>query len=238
MDQGNFRGNREITMRSPGKWKVLFWDLDGTITDPRRGIIDSYIAYLREAEVPVPAEKDLFWVIGPPLRECLAKLLNTTDSARIEDAVTRYRHWYVNEGLMYRDTPYPGIESLLSELKNSGYRMFIATAKAHSYARMILRHWNLERYFEAVHGSELDGTRSNKADLLRWMTTELDLGEPGEIVMIGDRSHDIIAAKKNGIASIGIGYGYGSQDELTSAGATYYAPDIASLRATLVSAPR
>jgi phosphoglycolate phosphatase len=189
---------------------------------------------LNEAEVPVPDESELLWVIGPPLRECLAKLLQTNDPERIEYAVTRYRHWYVNEGLMYRDTPYPGIESLLSEIKNSGYRMFIATAKAHSYARMILRHWNLERYFEAVHGSELDGTRSNKAELLRWMTSELDLREPGEIVMIGDRSHDIVAARKNGIASIGVGYGYGSKNELTDAGASYFAADIADLRKALL----
>jgi phosphoglycolate phosphatase len=224
-------------MTAAAIWKVLFWDLDGTITDPRRGIVDSYIAFLNEAEVPVPDESELLWVIGPPLRECLAKLLQTNDPERIEYAVTRYRHWYVNEGLMYRDTPYPGIESLLSELKNSGYRMFIATAKAHSYARMILRHWNLERYFEAVHGSELDGTRSNKAELLRWMTSELDLREPGEIVMIGDRSHDIVAARKNGIASIGVGYGYGSKNELTDAGASYFAADIADLRKTLLNGP-
>jgi phosphoglycolate phosphatase len=100
---------------------------------------------------------------------------------------------------------------------------------------MILRHRNLERYFEAVHGSELDGTRSNKAELLRWMTSELDLREPGEIVMIGDRSHDIVAARKNGIASIGVGYGYGSKNELTDAGASYFAADIADLRKTLLN---
>jgi phosphoglycolate phosphatase len=213
--------------------KVLFWDLDGTITDPRRGIIDSYIALLNEKDIPVPPENELFWVIGPPLRECLQKLLNTSDKKTIEESVTRYRHWYVNEGFMYRDTPYPGIEDLLRDIKNSGFRMFIATAKAHAYARLILRHWNLEQYFDSVHGSELDGTRANKAELLSWMMEALDIQDPASIVMIGDRSHDMIAAKKNNIFGVGVGYGYGSKDELMGAGADLFAPSIAELRKIL-----
>ena len=216
------------------RWHTLFWDLDGTITDPRRGIIDSYIQFLSEAGQQVPSESELLWVIGPPLRGCLAKLLNTSDNAVIEAAVTRYRYWYVERGLMYRDTPYDGIKDLLSELKSAGYRMFVATAKAHTYARLILRHWGLEDYFEDIHGSELDGTRADKAALLSWMTDRYQLPANKEILMIGDREHDAIAAKKNNLSSMGVGYGYGSRDELTAAGIDYYCASVAELRDALI----
>ena len=215
-------------------WNTLFWDLDGTITDPRYGIIDSYIAFLNEAGVEVPSESDLMWVIGPPLRECMAKLLNTTDTDTIESAVTRYRYWYVQEGFMYRDTPYGGIRELLEELKDSGYRMFVATAKAHTYGRLILRHWGLEDLFEDIHGSELDGTRSNKAELLEWMMERYKIKPNKQVAMIGDRKHDAVAAKANKLSSVGVGYGYGSIEELQSAGIDHYCKTIADLRALLL----
>ena len=215
-------------------WHTLFWDLDGTITDPRRGIIDSYVAFLNEASVPIPPESELLWVIGPPLRDCLATLLKTQDPATIENAVQRYRYWYVTEGLMYRDTPYLGIGSLLQDLREAGYRMFVATAKAHTYARLILRHWGLEEFFEDIYGSELDGTRANKTDLLQWMTEQKNLARTKQILMIGDRKHDAVAAKNNGLTSLGVGYGYGSQEELASAGVDIYCHTLDDLRRTLL----
>lgn len=215
-------------------WKTLFWDLDGTITDPRGGIIGAYTEFLREAGIPVPDESKLLWVIGPPLRDCMAKILNTKDLVTIENAVTRYRHWYVNEGLMYRDTPYEGIRELLTDLQNAGFRMFVATAKAHTYGRLILRHWGLEDFFEEIHGSELDGTRSNKADLLRWMLEQYNIPADNSVVMIGDRSHDAIAAKANKLTSLGVGYGYGSLDELKNAGVDHYCASVQDLRDLLL----
>ena len=209
--------------------KTLLWDLDGTITDPRGGIIGAYTEFLREAGRTVPPENDLLWVIGPPLRECMAKLLNTKDSAIIENAVTRYRFWYVTEGLMYRDTPYDGIRELLTDLQHAGFRMFVATAKAHTYGRLILRHWGLEDFFEDIHGSELDGTRSNKAELLSWMLERYNIPAGKTVAMIGDRSHDANAAKANKILSLGVGYGYGSLEELQTAGVDHYCPSINDL---------
>lgn len=220
--------------RPQTNWKTLFWDLDGTITDPRRGIIDSYIEMLREFSIQPPPESELLWVIGPPLRGCISQLLNTTDGKKIEEAVTRYRHWYVQEGLMYRDTPYEGIREILTKAKSSGYRMFIATAKAHSYARLILQHWGLEEFFENIHGSELDGTRSNKAELLAWMLEHYDIKADTSIVMIGDRHHDAIAAQANNLTSLGVGYGYGSKHELVhEAKVNYYCETIKDLAAIL-----
>ena len=182
----------------------------------------------------MPSDSDLLWVIGPPLRECVGKLLQTSDHQTIERAVKRYRYWYVEQGYMYYDTPYAGISELLDDLKNSGYRMFVATAKAHPYARLILRHWGLERFFENIHGSELDGTRSNKSELLQWMTDTYGLVASNSILMIGDRKHDAVAAKTNNLGSLGVGYGYGSRYELEHAGVDLFCPTVNDLRSVLL----
>ena len=165
----------------------------------------------------------------------MATLIGTKDKDIIEKAVTRYRHWYVTEGLMYRDTPYDGIRELLADLQGAGFRMFVATAKAHTYGRLILRHWGLEDFFEDIHGSELDGTRSNKADLLRWMLDQYQIPANESVIMIGDRKHDAIAAKANQLAALGVGYGYGSMDELQSAGIDHYCATVTDLRKFLLS---
>jgi phosphoglycolate phosphatase len=135
---------------------------------------------------------------------------------------------------MYHDTPYSGINDLLVDLKTAGYRMFVATAKAHPYARLILRHWALESHFENIHGSELDGTRSNKAELLSWMINNYSLHPKESVLMIGDRKHDAIAAKSNQLPCIGVGYGYGSKQELESAGIDIFCQDLRELRKTLL----
>ena len=217
------------------KWTTYFWDLDGTITDPRLGIIGAYQALYNEWGKPVPEEKDLLWVIGPPIRDCFKTLLQTDDTDAIEKAVARYRHWYVQEGLMYRDTPYAGIEDVLKELRCRHVRLFVATAKAHAYAREILKHWGLTEYFEDIHGSELDGTRSNKAELLKWILNRYQLPASADIVMIGDRKHDMIAGNANGLSTIGVGYGYGSQSELKDSGAQHYCETVFDLKTLLLN---
>lgn len=215
------------------KWSTIFWDLDGTITDPRLGIIGAYQALFQEWDKPIPSEQDLLWVIGPPIRDCFKTLLKTDDHETIENGVIRFRHWYVQEGFMYRDTPYPGIKDLLAALQARNTRMFVATAKAHVYARQILLHWGLTEYFEDIHGSELDGVRSNKADLLNWMLDRYSLSPQDDIVMIGDRRHDVAAGKAVGISTIGVGYGYGSKAELETAGVDFYCESISDLKKLL-----
>jgi phosphoglycolate phosphatase len=216
------------------KWSVYLWDLDGTITDPRLGIIGAYQALYNEWGKTPPDEKDLLWVIGPPIRDCFKTLLQTDDKDVIEKAVARYRYWYVTEGLMYRDTPYPGIGEILKELRRKNVRLFVATAKAHIYAREILKHWGLSEYFEDIHGSELDGTRSNKAELLEWIMNRYQLDSSSNIVMIGDRKHDMIAGIANGLSTVGVGYGYGSRSELQDAGAQFYCENVLDLKSLLL----
>lgn len=217
-----------------GPWNALFWDLDGTITDPMRGITGAYQELLNEYGVAPKSTEELLWVIGPPLRECLPQLIPLKTPQDIEEAVVRYRHWYVTQELMYLDTPYPGIRELLQDLKQRGTPMYVATAKAHPYARKILEHWNLDSFFIGIHGSELDGTRSLKADLLDWMLERYQLSPSKSIAMIGDRKHDMIAGQAHGLATIGVGYGYGSKAELTNAAADLYVQDLTDLRKALI----
>jgi phosphoglycolate phosphatase len=132
-------------------------------------------------------------------------------------AVALYRERFSEVGL-YENSVYAGIRDVLSALRRSGHRLFVATSKAHVFADRIIDHFDLRDHFEQVFGAELDGTRADKSDLLAHAlrTTAVD---PSQTLMIGDRSHDMVGAKNNGMKGIGVLYGYGSRDELIAAGA-------------------
>ena len=138
-------------------------DLDGTLLDPKPGILGSIQYALRSLGAPVPPIDDLAWAIGPPLRTTFPRLLGSTD--RTEEAVALYRENYRN-GAMYDAVVYPGIPQALDALTAAGCRLIIATAKPHFFARPILEHFDLARHFAAIHGPELDGTNDSKADLI------------------------------------------------------------------------
>jgi len=221
--------------QSPLPWDVLFWDLDGTITDPKLGIITSYQKIFSDFGLTPPAIEELLWVIGPPLRECLQHYLHLFDGLDMEGAVQRFRYWYVEKELMYLDTPYPGIFDLLKTLHDLGKTMYVATAKAHPYARQILERYKLKSFFLEVYGSELDGTRASKADLLAWLIKQEHLTPTRSILMIGDREHDAKAGHAHGLTTVGVGYGYGSEQELRAAGVHHFCPSVDSLRKLLLS---
>ena len=202
--------------------RVLLFDMDGTLTDPGVGITSSYQSLLRELGITPPSTPELRWTIGPSLRDCLKTLLKTDDADLIERSVLRYRFYYVEQRLMLNDMPYAGISAVLDQLKAKGYRMFVATGKAHEYARTILAHFDLLKFFEAVYGPELDGTRAKKSELLAWLFEKEKL-KPEHSIMIGDRHHDIDAANAHDVESIGVTYGYGLSEELESAGANHLA---------------
>ena len=196
---------------------AIFFDLDGTLTDPKPGITRS-IQYALDklGQQTIPTEDELTWCIGPPLRASFVKLLG---EASADLAVSLYRERFSDIGL-YENAVYAGVEDVLTALRQSGHRLFVATSKAHVFADRIIDHFDLRRHFERVFGAELDGTRADKTDLLAYAlkTTSVD---PSRDVMIGDRSHDMIGARNNGIKGIGVLYGYGSAQELTAAGASH-----------------
>jgi phosphoglycolate phosphatase len=194
---------------------TVYFDLDGTLTDPKPGITRSIQYALRKLDHPVPSEDELTWCIGPPLRASLKKLLGTDELA--EAGLLLYRERFGDIGL-FENEIYPGIEDTLSVLAKSGRRLFVATSKAVVYAERIVDHFKLGGYFERVFGSELDGTRADKTELLGYalQTTGVD---PAQAMMIGDRSFDMIGARNNGMTAVGVLYGYGTKEELLAGGA-------------------
>ena len=194
---------------------VICFDLDGTLSDPKLGITRSIQHALRELGRPVPTADDLTWCIGPPLLGSFKKLLGSRKEA--ENALLLYRERFTETGI-YENELYPGIAAALSGLKSSGRRMFVATSKPKAFADRIIEHFGLSPYFEAIYGSEFDGTRSDKSELLGWVVAQEPLS-PAKTVMVGDRSHDIAGGRKNGMATLGVLYGYGTMAELLEAGA-------------------
>ncbi len=190
---------------------TIFWDLDGTLTDPKPGITKSFIYALEKLGIPAPAPDDLEWVIGPALLDSFAQL--GVDDPQV--AVDFYRERYTKDGL-FENRVYDGIPELLSRLQDAGYTMCLATAKPHAYARKITAHFGLAQYLTHEFGPELDGTRNNKGELLAYALNATGY-DVNAAIMIGDRHHDIDAARAVGMKSIGVTWGYGSGDELAQA---------------------
>jgi phosphoglycolate phosphatase len=195
---------------------AIYFDLDGTLTDPKLGITRSIQYALQRVDHPtMPTEDELTWCIGPPLRASFVRLLGAETSADL--AVSYYRERFSDIGL-YENGVYDGIGDVLTTLCASGHRLFVATSKPHVFAERIIDHFGLRDHFERVFGSELDGTRVDKSHLLEYALKEASV-DPAKTLMIGDRSHDMVGAKNNGMKGIGVLYGYGSRDELLEAGA-------------------
>ena len=196
---------------------ALLFDLDGTLTEPRAGIVRSIQHALERLARPCPPEAELAACIGPPLRGTFGRLLATADRALIERAMALYRERFAVVGL-YENEVYTGIPGMLDGLGRGGRRMFVATSKPAVFAERIVRHFALDRYFAGVYGPDLDGRWDDKTDLLAHLLASERLAAEA-VVMIGDRHADIVAAKTNGVRSIGVLWGYGSREELLGAGA-------------------
>jgi phosphoglycolate phosphatase len=196
---------------------TIYFDLDGTLIDPKVGITRSIQYALRKLDLTVPHEDDLTWCIGPPALDSFKKLLGEDNLAH--KALLLYRQRFSETGI-YENTVYDGIVETLAALIDQDRRLFVATSKLQIFAERILKNFNLTPYFEGVFGAEMDGARSDKTELLKHA---LDIGgvDPAQAVMVGDRSYDVIGARNNGMLSIGVLYGYGTKKELVKAGAHY-----------------
>ncbi|MDT4954516.1 MAG: phosphoglycolate phosphatase [Acidobacteriota bacterium] len=197
--------------------KNVLFDLDGTLTDPVEGITRSLQYALCELGVACPAPAELHIYIGPPIRDALAILLKTTDQSLVEEALRLYRVRFSETGI-YENEVYDGVPEMLADLRASSHRLFVATAKPLVFTEKIMKHFRLSNYFEGIYGSELNGKLDNKVELIRHILKNAELS-PGETLMVGDRMYDIRGARENGCMSLGVIYGYGSEEELKSAGA-------------------
>lgn len=193
----------------------LLFDLDGTLTDPKEGITRSIAHALTQLGHRPPHIDELEWCIGPPLAESFAKLLGA--KTHTPQAIEFYRERYKTVG-MFENTPYPKITDILTELGLRGFTLYVCTSKPKAFADPILKHFAMDGHFKWIYGAELDGVRGDKADLIAYILERESLSAKS-CLMIGDREHDVIAARKNGVPNVGVRWGYGSHEELTRAGA-------------------
>ncbi len=200
---------------------AIFLDLDGTLIDPKEGITLSIQYALAELGAEVPTQNELTWCIGPPLWDSFRVLLG--ERANVNEAVELYRERYIADGLFEADV-YDGIGEMLMALRETGLPLFIATSKPHAYANTITENFGLSHYVDGLFGSELDGTNSDKTDLLAHALAETG-ADPFRSVMIGDRMHDILGAQNNDIRSLGVLWGFSDDGELHMAEADALAGD-------------
>lgn len=193
-------------------WKYILFDLDGTLTEPKEGITKSVAYALEYYGIHVNNLDSLCKFIGPPLKESFMKFYGF-DDAKAEEAVEKYREYFRPHGV-YENEVYPGVDHLLSELVSCGKQVILATSKPTVFAKIILEHFDLNKYFSCVIGSELDGSRVKKGDVIAYALLQAGITDKSEAVMVGDREHDIIGAAENQLASIGVLYGHGSRAEL------------------------
>ncbi len=212
--------------------RSLFFDLDGTLTDPALGITNSILYALRQLGRPLPPRESLYSFIGPPLSRSFQKYLNCSEEDAAE-AVRLYRVYFSETGL-FENRVYDGIPQALSLLKANGCRLYVATSKPECFALRILERFSLRQYFDQVTGSTLDGSLVEKADVLSLALRRAGNPSLPDCRMVGDRKHDVLGARSCGISCVGVLYGYGSREELLSAGAAELAETPADLPSLLL----
>ena len=219
-------------MRRKLDYDWLLFDLDGTLTDPFEGITRSVEYALNAFGIEVEDRRSLAPFIGPPLVESLTERYGFTMEDAVA-AVAKYREYFAVKGL-YENELFEGIPELLNDCRKAGYKISMATSKPTHYAKIIAEHFDIAHYFDAIHGSSLDGSRITKSSVVAEAVREEGL-DPERALMIGDRRHDVEGAREHGIKTVGVLYGYGSLEEHTAAGAAYIAKDLDELRELLIA---
>jgi len=196
-------------------YKYLFFDLDGTLTESGEGIINSAEYAFKKMGMEVPSRAELASFVGPPLVESFPRFGVPVDEA--DNAVRIFRE-YFNERGWKENRPYPGVADMCKTLKDKGFKLVVATSKIERMAIRVMDYFGLSEYFTAIIGSD-DGPRSKKADVVAYALKTLNIDNTDDVVMIGDRCYDVEGAAANGIKTVGVTYGYGSEKELLEAGA-------------------
>lgn len=198
-------------------YQNLLFDLDGTLTDPGIGITNSVAYALEKYGIKTDDRTQLYKFIGPPLQDSFEQFYGfSQEEAKM--AVQYYREYYKEKGI-FENKLYDGMEHLLQSLCEAGKKLFVATSKPEAFAIQILKYFSLNQYFTYIAGSNMDGTRSKKEEVIAYALKVGKIQDLSSAVMIGDREYDVTGAKKAGIASIGALFGYGSRKELEAAGA-------------------
>ncbi|MCD7889785.1 MAG: HAD family hydrolase [Oscillospiraceae bacterium] len=199
------------------KIKYILYDLDGTLTDSARGIVNSFKYCLHELGIEGWDDKALLKFVGPPLQESFGAYLGM-DESEVDNAIKIYRTYYADKGI-FENSVYDGVPEALGRLRQAGYIQAVATSKPEVYAKKILEKFELSGYFEDICGIPLGDESMTKAQVIAQSMERLGIEDKSQVVMVGDRDYDIKGAHLNGIPCIGVTYGYGSREELESAGA-------------------
>ncbi len=204
-----------------GAYDVILLDLDGTLTDSAPGIVNCVRYALDDMGIPHPDDETLRTFLGPPLADTFGRHFGMTD-AQIEQAIAKYRERYHDVGL-FENSVYDGVPELLRHMSDAGLTLAVATSKPTYSATRILEHFDLAGHFAFIGGSDLAGLRHDKASVVSHTLDELRgrdrLADGSAVVMIGDREHDVHGARAHGIGTIGVLWGYGTEEELLTAGA-------------------
>ena len=201
------------------RYKYCLFDLDGTLTDPAIGITNSVMHALEKYDIHVGDRSELYPFIGPPLDYSFKTFYGFTDEQAVQ-AIKYYREYFSVTGL-FENSVYEGIPEMLEELKGKGVKIALATSKPYEFSIKILKHFDLYKYFDFFGAATMDGRISKKEDVISNLLNEMGAPDKDEILMVGDRYHDIEGAKANDLKSAGVLWGYGSREELQNAGAEY-----------------
>ena len=208
--------------------KTILFDLDGTLTDSGEGIINCAIVALEHFHLPIPSREELRVFVGPPLQESFLRFGVPAD--RVDEAIAVYRSRYIPIG-KFENIPYPGIRELLEALKAEGHKLYVATSKPETMSVEILEHFDLAKYFDQICGASMDASRSSKEAVIAYLLEQN--GRADNMVMVGDTKYDVIGAKKHGISTIGVAWGYGEVADMLAAGAAAIAQTTEELYALI-----
>lgn len=214
------------------KYKYVLFDLDGTLTDSKEGLTKSVQYGLKKFGITVENLNSLKKFIGPPINDSLMKYYNFDEEQALK-GMKYCREYFTDKGI-FENKLYKNVYEMLDILKNKGIKMILATSKPTVFAKKIIEYFNLDGYFQGIVGSNLDGTRDKKVEVIAYIINKYNIRDLKEVIMVGDREYDIIGSHENNIDCIAASYGYGTPEEIKNAKPTYIADNVMDIPGKII----